>query len=157
MRRPVWLIIICIICAGCAPVGDIGGSTAAQEEFWVVPYRVVYDWGDFFWRDTDLGVFISYYGYLQPVPIKDVEISIVERPIVSKEGITVEAEYEFKKTAGRKLVIVSYKNYRSIEYSIEVQDPFGLADLPGIVVGRGEGDERPGSTIIWKYPGKNGK
>ena len=166
MRRIIlllWLATLIIVVTGCRPPvgaisqqGDNGGGngTIHGEDLWVVPHRIVYNVNGVFWRDTDLRVFVvSQQGALLPVLIDDVAIDVIENPANPnvRNLVPVDAGYIFT-NQGRKIIALSY-NDLSTNYSVEVQDPWGIGDDNGngngggISIGGGGG-----SVIVWDYP-----
>jgi len=132
-----FFLISCIavnITVGCAPpIGAIGGS-GAGDIFWVVPNRVAYDYGDLFYRNSDLKVFTSYRGGVESIPVSQVKIYIEEIEVGNLYGLG---------STGRKDVIVEYDNM-SASYSIEVRGS-------GNGNGNGNGEPAPGNPGI-HYP-----
>jgi hypothetical protein len=125
--------------AGCAdPIGNIGGSGSA-DSLLTVPNRVSYELNELFLRNSDLQVFISSQGVVQPIPIDQVEIGIAEDPDYPDEleFIPLDENYALN-NQGRKLIIVEY-NDLSARYSIEVRDPYGLGGSGGGGTGSGTG------------------
>jgi len=145
-----WLFLSLLavsVFTGCAPpIGYIAGGDSAGDKLLAVPYRMVYNVNDIFRRDSDVEVFASSGGVLQPIPVKDVKISVIEDP---QEGEPVEVpsdeDYQLE-YAGRKIIVIDYKGSEA-RYSIEVQDPKGVGGEyinPGsIQMGNG--------WIIWVY------
>ena len=111
---------------GCAPpIGHLNGGAAAYDELLAIPQRMTYDLGDEFKRETDLSVFVSYGGALQPIPIDVVDIGIVDAD-TPEEIIVINGGYMMK-FPGRKIISVSYDGL-SAKYSVEVKDPLGIDD-----------------------------
>ncbi|HCC38242.1 MAG TPA: hypothetical protein DEQ14_11910 [Treponema sp.] len=141
-RRLLIALIVSLAAAGCAPIGSIG-ATSSIDDFWVVSQRYEYELGDSFNRDKDLRVFISYQGIVEPIPVKDVDISIVTTGNTPQTFVVENTTYRISPSVGkgRKLIVVTYNN-SSAEYSIQVEDPSGLTD--------GEEDEGgSGIGVIW--------
>jgi len=152
------LILICSLAytlAACGlPVGHIGGgySGIAQihDDFWVVPRRQVYNLGDDFVSNEDLWPFASSRGMVQRVSLYDVVIHLVRNPdsatrdepiVVFGNGNGNGNGYAFNLGPfiigrGRKLIIVTYRGIKA-EYSIEILDPYDLADDDDDVNGGG--------------------
>jgi hypothetical protein len=148
IKRLFWVLLAVFVFIGCAPpIGYIsGGNGTGNEELWALAYRVVYDLNNLFRRNSDVAVFTSYRGALQPISIKDVKISVIEDP--SSPDILIEVpvdeDYPLDKP-GRKIIVLEYKGLEA-RYSIEVQDPLGLTDPNGEGnIGMGNGG------IIWVY------
>ena len=136
---------------GCAPpVGHLSGSAAS--ELWAVPHRMVYHPGDSFLRDTDLSVFTSSNGNLNPVNVLMVEIRIKEDPTRPENTRPVNGEYKLN-VPGRKIITLTYQGLTA-EYSIQVGDPNGNGNGSGggnVVVGGGTGTVIGDDGIIWVY------
>jgi hypothetical protein len=154
MRRVVFIIAIAtVMCAACIPIGSVYENTQANDQLWVVPYRVVYDWNDLFKRQSDLAVFTSSnQGELKPVPLGKVKISIVEDPN-NADPLTIDEEYQLENT-GRKIITITYDTLAPVNYSIEVQDPYNMGNGNGNGNGNGdEGDENGrGVNVFWDPP-----
>ncbi|MCL1921506.1 MAG: hypothetical protein FWG50_10620 [Kiritimatiellaeota bacterium] len=129
-------------------IGDID-----LDELLAVPQRMVYDMGDIFYRETDLSVFASYSGNLQPIPINDVTIKIIEDIHSPEDSIPVNGGGYWLAVPGRKIISVSYGSLAA-EYSIEVKDPFGIGGGNGSGGNSGTSLGNGGSGIIWDYPGR---
>ena len=166
MRRIIlllWLATLIIVVTSCRPpVGAItgnggggngGGDTIHGEDLWVVPHRIFYNINGVFWRDTDLRVFVSRQGTLHPIHIDNVAINVIENPAIPnvRNLVPIDEGYMFT-TEGRKVIAVSYNDLSS-NYSVEVQDPWGIGggngddSGDGINVGGGGG-----TNIVWDYP-----
>ena len=140
------LLLIFLFITGCAPpVGHLSGGSAVFDELLAIPQRMVYDLGDEFKRETDLSVFVSYSGNLQPVPIDIVNIKIIEDVDSPEDTIIINGIYPMR-APGRKIVFVSYDSL-SAKYSIEVIDPYGIGNGDS----NGKGDTTFGPKIPWVY------
>jgi len=145
MRLKIFIVLFAVFTAsGCAPpIGTIGSS--AYDSMWTVPYRVVYDINDKFERFSDVSIFASYRGAIQPIPVNKVNISVIEDPDWSEleNPVPTDTDYPFLIT-GRKVIIVKYRGLEA-RYSIDVRDPFGLG-------GGNQNNEGSGIIIIWATP-----
>ncbi len=143
-RRLLIVLLVSLVAIGCAPIGSVG-SSSSLDDFWVVSQRYEYDLGESFNRDKDLRVFISYQGIVEPVPVKEVGISIVTTGNTPETFVVENTTYPLSISVGkgRKLVVVTYNN-SSAEYSIQVEDPFGLTDIDDNGGGSGSG-----IGVIW--------
>ena len=146
----VLILIYCVCIAvgftGCfGPTGSIGGSGSMADLLWVVPIRTVYELNNLFLRNSDLQVFGSYRGAVEPVPVEDVKIGIAEDPdLPDKLNYIPKNENYAWQTKGRKTVVVEYSNM-SAHYYIEVWDSLGL--------GEGNGNRQGGSIEVeWGTP-----
>jgi len=150
VRRLIWLFTFILLLAavtGCTPpVGQIGG-TAGDDQLLAVPQRSVYNVNSAFFPDTDVRVFTTYRGRMQPISIEHVSFGVVEN-LYQLDNIFMLSPgegylFEFE---GRKIIVVSYNNL-STRYSVEVQDPFGIGNGNG-----GGTNDGGGTVIVWSYP-----
>jgi len=146
-----WSLLTVFVFTGCAPpVGYItGGAGSASDELLAVPYRIVYDVNNVFWRHSDVAVFVSYKGLVRSIPIDDVKISVIENPSYKASPlieIPPDEGYQLE-YAGRKIIVIEYNGLEA-RYSIEVQDPLGIGgENPD------DGNVQMGSGgINWVYP-----
>ncbi|MDR0457255.1 MAG: hypothetical protein LBH20_11305 [Treponema sp.] len=158
MRRVVFIIAIAaVMCAACTPIGSVYENTQANDQLWVVPYRVVYDMNHLFKRQSDLAVFTSSdQGELKPVPLNKVQISIAEDPndTNAQTIITPDEDYQLQKV-GRKIITIKYGTLAPVNYSIEVQDPYNMGNGNGSGNGSGNGnnggdEEQTGIIVDWR-------
>ena len=143
------LLLISLSFTGCAPPV---GQLSSASELLAVPQRMVYEPGDSFQRDSDLAVFTSSNGNLNPVDIAMVDISIKEDPSRPENTRPVNGEYQLN-IPGRKIISLSYQGLIT-EYSIEVTDLSGGNGSGGgniTVGGGGGGSSLGGGGIIWDY------
>ena len=146
----ITVLLFSLFFTGCAPpVGQLSGEVAL-DELLAVPQRMVYDLGDTFKRDTDLTVFASFSGNLQPIPINRVTINVIEDVDSPQDSIPVNGEY-WMVVPGRKIISIAY-NGLSAEYSIEVKDPYGIGGGNGS--GSNSGTSLGNGDIDWVYPGR---
>ena len=152
MRFGIMLITITAfsILSACAPIGFMDHDTV-YDEMWIVPKRQTYNVGDDFRQTDDLLVFASYQGMVETIDIRRVSISLYPRPNGTSNGNGVihitNGSYVLSPTvvgSGRKLIVVNFKNMIA-DYSIQVNDPFGLAPDPD-----DDGNIGGGIGIIWK-------
>jgi len=168
LQRVCTMIIVSFALAACTPLGQTfnddsnyndgsnynGGSPYSArshyDDFWVVSYQFEYNLGDNFNRNKDLRVFVSSQGLVEPVPIKQVDISLITDPDFTNPNlINMFSNNSYNDTyrlssnvrTGKKIVVVTYGE-NTAEYTIKVFDPMGVD--PG---GSGSGS---GIGIYWR-------
>jgi len=143
------IAVSCMVTACKSPIGAISGGEKGSspldgDSLIASPKRTAYDITDWFIRDNDLNVFIAFKGVLHTIPLKDVNISVIENPstpdVVNYVSQDPDTPYMFK-GKGKKKILVEY-NELVDEYYVEVTNPY---DIGG---GNGSGDG-PGIEVIW--------
>jgi hypothetical protein len=98
---------------------------------WAVPKRVHYEFKHPFER-TDLTVLGMYRGAVEEIPVKKVDIYIVEDPLKDEEVLFPPGDDPYAwDFAGRKIIVIKYPSKGKIyRYSVEVEDPDDDDDDP---------------------------
>ena len=130
----------------------MGHLSDSVGELLAVPQRMVYEPGDWFLRNSDVSVFTSSNGNLNPVNITMVDINIKEDPSRPENTRPVNGEYKLN-VPGRKIISITYRGLTT-EYSIEVRDLYGGGNGNGNGGGNvtvGDGASLGGGGIKWIY------
>jgi len=153
LRVCITVTIVSFAFAACAPIGSAFTGSTTYDDFWTVPRRQTYNLSEYFNRSSDLWVFASSMGAVESIPVNNVEISLITNPgaavpnVINMLGQSSSGNTYMLIASvgtGRKLVVVTYGGSRA-EYSIEVEDPYGLGDPNGNGNGNGSG-----IGIFWK-------
>jgi len=146
-RRLLIIIIVVSTLVACTPIGYTHDEDGEERSLWAVPRRQVYNVGHYFDLDKDIWAFFSYStGTMEPVNVTRLQIDILPN---NNGNMPIPIQYPrtmLTSTVGKgnKTVRITCEG-KTAEYSIEVNDPYGLVapeDEEGINVG--------GVGIIWK-------